>query len=75
MKQSICIAIICLLVSGCASRSPDAGTQYQTVARDPRRDTDIARAENAKAVVLMEKLTLDSTVSVPPVKEIALTSL
>jgi tetratricopeptide (TPR) repeat protein len=46
------------LLAGCAawsSRPPAKSTGYQTTAADPLRDTDLARAEHARAVGLMDK--------------------
>jgi Flp pilus assembly protein TadD len=50
--------LVGVLVAGCAGGSPRAPAKpagYQTAAADPLRDTDLARAEHARAVGLMEK--------------------
>jgi Tfp pilus assembly protein PilF len=55
MKLTICLVVLCALVTGCRSSKPTAEPSYQTVGRDPRRDTETARSENAKALVEMQK--------------------
>jgi Tfp pilus assembly protein PilF len=53
-----CLFVAAALLAGCAtpsSRAPAKPAGYQTVAADPLRDTDLARAEHARAVGLLEK--------------------
>ena len=49
--------LLLTVMAGCQSGvPPKASTEpYETVGKDPRRDTDTARAENATAVALLEK--------------------
>lgn len=54
MRTALCVMLL-LVTVGCSSKKPPAGPNYQTVGRDPRRDTETARAENARAVELMDK--------------------
>ena len=43
-------------ISGCTTPASNARSNgYQTVAKEPRQDAEVARQENARAVVLMEK--------------------
>jgi Flp pilus assembly protein TadD len=42
-------------IPGCSSAARPHADGYQTVARDPRRDAEFARRENARAVALMDK--------------------
>ena len=44
-----------LCVTGCASSARPHGDGYQTVAKEPHRDAEFARQENARAVALMDK--------------------
>ena len=43
-----------LLAGGCAASAHKAPDAYETVGKDPRRDADLARRENARAVTLLE---------------------
>jgi len=55
--------LVGLLGAGCAggsSRAPAKPARYQTAAPDPLRDTDLARAEHARAVGLMDKEDYDA---------------
>jgi len=57
-RLAICAACIALgaAVWGCAKKPPStAVSQYQTVGKDPRRDTDAARAKNAEALDAMAR--------------------
>ena len=42
------------LVSGCAHSDNKNASAYETVGKEPRRDADVARSENARAVALLE---------------------
>jgi Tfp pilus assembly protein PilF len=42
------------LLAGCASSSAPKADAYETVGKEPRRDADLARAENARAVALLD---------------------
>lgn len=53
MKFALCVLL--LLVVGCASKKPPEAPNYQTVGRDPRRDTETARVENNKALTQIDK--------------------
>lgn len=41
-------------VGGCAAPSKKGADAYETVARDPRRDAELARRENERAVTLLD---------------------
>jgi Tfp pilus assembly protein PilF len=49
----LCVVIF-IMVSGCASRAKSDAGAYETIGKDPRRDADLARQENARAVVLLD---------------------
>lgn len=54
----ILLALSALLLPagwGCASRAPEREAGYETVSRDPRRDTDAAERHNASAVARMQE--------------------
>jgi Tfp pilus assembly protein PilF len=58
LRFAICVLLLCGVASGCKTRpspSADAKPEYQTIGKDPRRDTDTAKAENATALQLMNK--------------------
>jgi Flp pilus assembly protein TadD len=65
MKPSVqisrltCCAVLCVsaaFVPGCGSTaSRSSSKQYETVAPAPNRNADLARQENARALVLMDK--------------------
>jgi Tfp pilus assembly protein PilF len=56
MKRSIALLVLSALVVGCASsKKPDNQPNYQTVGKDPRRDTDTAKAENARGLAALDK--------------------
>lgn len=46
-------AAVCVM--GCGSTQRPHGDGYQTVAKEPHRDAEFARQENARAVALMDK--------------------
>lgn len=50
MLWLLCVVTI---ASGCRSSSKPPESDYQTVGKDPRRDIDMAKRENAKAVELI----------------------
>ena len=52
-----CIALACLPVGpGChGSRRKAAGDEYRTLGKEPKRDSDLARDENARAIALLEE--------------------
>lgn len=55
--HALCRLLICVFfacVGGCQS-APRPGAEYQTVAKDPRRDTDAARKFDQSALALMAK--------------------
>ena len=55
MRKALFIGLVALVAVGChrgAGRT--AATEYETVAKDPHRDADKARARNAEAVRLIE---------------------
>ena len=57
----VTMGLVAVFLSGCASRGK-AGKdqpQYQTVGDDPRRDTEAARAENLRALELLDKGEID----------------
>src|SRR5258706_13880059 len=55
-------ALICILscvvtlamIAGCASRAKTDASAYETIGKDPRRDSELARQENAQAVALLD---------------------
>ena len=47
--------VLCLLAAGCPPRKAQKPRDYETVSKDPRRDTDAARLHNARAVKLLQK--------------------
>src|SRR3954447_19477678 len=55
---TVACVFVGVFIAGCAapsSRAPAKPAGYQTAAADPLRDTDMARAEHARAAGLMEK--------------------
>jgi Tfp pilus assembly protein PilF len=48
------VCLIAALISGCASSAHKDASAYETVGKEPRRDADVARIENARAVALLE---------------------
>jgi len=46
-------------LGGCRHRTADRFAPYETLAQDPRRDTEAARRHNARAVRLIEEGSLD----------------
>ncbi len=57
LKQLFVVIVLASLVCGCQSQAPVGG--YQTLPKDPRRDTDAARQHNAAAVKWIEADRLD----------------
>jgi Tfp pilus assembly protein PilF len=55
MKLAMSLVVLGGLLAGCSSKKPPEAPNYQTVGRDPRRDTETARTENAKALAQMDK--------------------
>jgi Flp pilus assembly protein TadD len=53
------MAALALFAAGCRSAGPTAGSDYVTIAEDPRRDTQAARLRNARAARLIEEGKLD----------------
>jgi Flp pilus assembly protein TadD len=54
--QWFMIALPCVLIAGCAAKDGgQAKSDYETVARDPRRDSDVAERHNTAAVRRMEQ--------------------
>jgi Flp pilus assembly protein TadD len=55
MRYILCLILLMLVVlAGCSRNAAREAGEYQTVARDLRRDTDRARQYNAEAVQLIE---------------------
>lgn len=56
MRAWIFLMLLFGAIGGCASSAPtEQSSTYQTIGRDPRRDTDTARAENDKALEMMSR--------------------
>jgi Flp pilus assembly protein TadD len=57
-RSVVAVAVTLTVVSaagGCAGKRGTSRPQYQTVGRDPRRDTDAARARNLEAISAIDK--------------------
>jgi Tfp pilus assembly protein PilF len=54
LRQSIILLMLAGL-AGCASSSNKSKTPYETVGAEPRRDSDVAKQQNALAVGFLEK--------------------
>ncbi|HZK82050.1 MAG TPA: tetratricopeptide repeat protein [Humisphaera sp.] len=55
IASNVLIVLTMAMLAGCAAstkKSPDA---YETIGKDPRRDADLARIENSRAVALLDK--------------------
>jgi len=56
LLKFVSLVALSIAITGCTANKPAAPqAQYQTVGKDPRRDSDTARAENVKAVDAIEK--------------------
>jgi Flp pilus assembly protein TadD len=53
----MCLPVLLILASlaGCAASAKKDADAYETIGRDPRRDADLARRENSRAVMLVDK--------------------
>lgn len=51
----VCVALLCVMAGCASSKNKSPVSEYQTVGKDPRRDTEAARAENTRAVQAIEK--------------------
>jgi len=61
-KHLLCLltaALVLAVLGGCRRERADRFARYETLSRDPRRDTEAARRLNARAVELIEKGKLD----------------
>jgi Tfp pilus assembly protein PilF len=47
--------LIVATLAGCAASAKKNADAYETIGKDPRRDADLARIENSRAVVLLDK--------------------
>jgi Tfp pilus assembly protein PilF len=50
----VCLAITVAGLSGCAQHPKTDAGAYETIGKDPRRDAEFARQENARGVALMD---------------------
>lgn len=65
MKHACWLIPLCILLAGCSAENPQVSSKsYETVGRDPRRDTEAARAQNVKAIALMEEKRWDEAEAV-----------
>jgi len=53
------VAFVAAFLGGCRHRTSDRFAPYETLAKDPRRDTEAAKRHNARAVRLIEQGHLD----------------
>ncbi len=50
-----CCVLLNLAAAGCQMRKPQKPAEYETIAIDPRRNTQAAQQQNAKAVLLIKE--------------------
>ena len=55
IRVPVIVAVLFAIGGGCATRWAKDSATYETVGNEPRRDADVARGENARAVAYLER--------------------